>query len=318
MAERIIAISVSDGPDLQVFGFLPQHLRRLLASLSGATLRLGWRVGYGGDLRRDGFTRALLADVAASYARGDLRDSGQAPIVHFFAFSSWRDMSPEAILNHLMDKELAPNEAPIAPIAETRFFLPRRQSTPREDDIPSIAVVVEDGKLRLADRRPIESVDFLNQLRTAVSDAESGAGDSLNSMRRAMGSACPMRIQFSGKVSGYLGNAPGLFEEAIVQIRAGGLVLPLAAFGGAAREVAIALQLTNVARVCYPEYGRSYGESFEALRKLADMHRANAGRFWEALATAATLSEPHQIVFHLKEMLPLLGEEFVRRGLVPR
>ena len=174
MAERIIAISVSDGPDLQVFGFLPQHLRRLLASLSGATLRLGWRVGYGGDLRRDGFTRALLADVAASYARGDLRDSGQAPIVHFFAFSSWRDMSPEDILNHLMDKELAPNDAPIAPIAETRFFLPRRQSTPREDDIPSIAVVVEDGKLRLADRRPIESVDFLNQLRTAVSDAEFG------------------------------------------------------------------------------------------------------------------------------------------------
>jgi hypothetical protein len=297
---------------------LPQHLRRLLASLSGAILRLGWRVGYGGDLRRDGFTRTLLADVAVSYARGDLRDNGQAPIVHFFAFSSWREMSPEAILNHLMDKELAPNEAPIAPIAETRFFLPRRESTTQEDDMLSIAVVVEDGNLRLADRRHIESADFLNQLRTALSNAKPAAGDPLNSMRRAMGSACPMRIQFSGKVHGYLGNAPGLFEEAIEQIKAGGLVLPLAAFGGAAREVAIALQLTDVPRVRYSEYGRSYGGSFEALCKLADMHRENAGRFWESLATASILSEPHQIVFHLKQMLPQLGEEFVRRGLIAR
>jgi SLOG cluster2 len=74
MSENIIAISVSDGPDLQVFGFLPQQL---FAFLSGAISREGWRVGYGGDLRRDGFTRPLLADMAAAYARGEIIDKGK-------------------------------------------------------------------------------------------------------------------------------------------------------------------------------------------------------------------------------------------------
>jgi hypothetical protein len=215
-----------------------------------------------------------------------------------------------------MDRELAPNEAPIAPVAETRFFLPTRKHVAvKEYEIRCVAVVVEDGKLRLADRQPIETVDFLDQLRSASSNADPGVGDALNAMRRAMGLLCPMRIQFSGRVSGYLGNAPGLFEEAIEQIKAGGIVLPLAAFGGAAREIAIALRLTNVDRVRYPEYGRSYDESFEILRTLSDRHRENAGRFWGPLATASTLSEPHQIVFHLKQMLPVLGEKFARSHL---
>jgi SLOG cluster2 len=127
-----------------------QHLKRLLTSLAGAILREGWRVGYGGDLRRDGFTRSLLADMGAAYARGDVNNESQAPIVHFFACSSWRDMSPEAILNHLMDKELARGDAPIA---ETRFFLPVQGPTTQlyDDRPPYIAVVVQDGKLRRPD-----------------------------------------------------------------------------------------------------------------------------------------------------------------------
>jgi hypothetical protein len=309
MVEKIIAISVSDGPDLQVFGFLPQHLRRLFASLAGAVLQLDWRVGYGGDLRRDGFTRALLADMAAAYARGDLRDGDASPVVHFFAFSSWRDMSPESILNHLLDKELKPNDAPISPIIETRFFLPNLKGLAMKgDEIDCIAIVVEDGKLRLADRTPVDSDDFLRRLRIAAADTGQSAGAALGEMRRAMALACPMRIQFSGRVYGYSGNVPGIFEEAIEQIKAGGLVLPLAAFGGAAREVAVALGLVKTDRVCYPQYGRNYEESFETLRSLSGAHKENAGRFWDSLVAASTLSEPHHIVFHLKQLLPSLCE----------
>jgi len=309
MSENIIAVSVSDGPDLQVFGFLPQHLRRLLAFLSGAILCEDWRVGYGGDLRRDGFTRSLLADMAAAYARGDIAGEGQAPIVHFFAFSSWRDMSPDAILNHLMDKDLAPGDAPIAPVLETRFFLPaQRQVAGRDGAGPSyVAVVVEDAKLRAPGGGPqIEAGDLLCQLQDAAK-SRSEAGVELTAMRRAMGLACPLRIQFSGRVAGYSGDRPGILEEAIEQIAAGGLVLPLAAFGGATREVAIALKLFDAPRVRYPEYGRNYEDAFGALQALAGRHRERAGPLWDHLAAAAALSEPHRIAFQLKEILPALA-----------
>jgi hypothetical protein len=73
------------------------------------------------------------------------------------------------------------------------------------------------------------------------------------------------------------------FEE----IKAGGLVLPLAAFGGAAREVAIALGLVQADRIGYPEYGPSYHETYAALNELSRRHPDNAGPIWETLAATS-------------------------------
>ena len=139
----------------------------------------------------------------------------------------------------------------------------------------------------------------------------SNASDEPTAMRRAMGLACPMRILFSGRISGYYGNAPGLFEEAIEEIRAGGLVLPLPAFGGAACEVAIALGLVTSIEIHYAEYGRAYHETFALLQELSLAHRKRATS--GPACAASTLSEPHQIVFHLKQILAILREKPLQR-----
>ncbi|MEO8667752.1 MAG: hypothetical protein ABI399_04495 [Bauldia sp.] len=300
----IVAISVSDGPDLQTFGFLPQHLRRLLAAVAGSTLRAGWRVGYGGDLRTDGFTRSLLADMAAGYARGMFEQRPEAPIVHFFALPSWRDMGPTAILNHLLDKELKPGEAPIAPIIETRFFLPKGGE-------PFIAVVAQDGRLRRAEgATPIEEAQLLEILGHAQRQEMVDPAAALTAMRQAMGAACRLRVQFSGRVDGYAGALPGIFEEAIEQIRSKGIVLPLGAYGGAAREVAIALGLLRAERVRYPSYGRRYEEAYAQLESMAGVHEETAAPVWRELVETAGLAAPHHIVFHLNAVLAkLAGDE---------
>jgi hypothetical protein len=301
MAKGIVAISVSDGPDLAIFGFLPQHLRRLLAALAGATLRAGWRVGYGGDLRRDGFTRSLLADMAAAYARGGIERGLEAPVVHFFALSSWREMPPEAILNHLLDKELKPGDAPIAPVAETRFFLPPGGPA------PFIAVVVQDGNLRDPETgAAIEKGRLLDDLARAA-EARVEPGAALTTMRQAMAVSCPLRIQFSGRVADYAGERPGIIEEAVEQIRGGGIVMPLGAFGGAARDVAIVLRLLEASRTTYPRYGENYDRTLGALEGLGEAHWRKAEAVWGDLAAAASLSAPHRVVFHLRSVLEKLG-----------
>ncbi|QKD05129.1 hypothetical protein [Mesorhizobium loti] len=314
MSENIVAISVSDGPDLQLFGFLPQHLRRLLASLAAATLRNGWRVGYGGDLRRDGFTRSLLADMGAAFGRGEIGGEQQAAVVHFFALSSWREMSPQAILNHLTDKELGPADAPIAPVVETRFLMPPADMSAIPQNGGALGIVVRDGELRSARQgERLGESQFFSLLENAAATRIEPA-PALTAMRREMASACPLRIQFSGKIDGYAGEKPGLLEEAIEQIRAGGIVMPLGAFGGAAREIAIALRLLDAERTRYQKYGRNYEQSFEELEGLAQRHHSQAEILWPNLVEAAGLGTPHRIVFNLNAVLAKMRQPAAMPG----
>ncbi len=118
------------------------------------------------------------------------------------------------------------------------------------------------------------------------------AADALTAMRRTMAKETLLRVVASGKVIGYQGRMPGIVEEALLHAEAGRLVVPLGAFGGAARGAAIALGLLpDSAGVEYAETGEGYGGSLEALRKLAPRHRKlvdglEAGNVLEALATS--------------------------------
>lgn len=111
-------------------------------------------------------------------------------------------------------------------------------------------------------------------------------------MRRTMAEETLLRVVASGKVAGYQGRMPGIVEEALLHVGANRLVVPLGAFGGAARGVAIALGLLlENFGVEYAETGEGYGGSLEALRGLAQRHREvvdglEAGSALEALAAA--------------------------------
>ncbi len=69
----VVAISVSESPDLRRYGLSDVHLDTVLRSSAHYPLERGYDLAYGGDLRANGFTE-FLKDTAFDYRRlGDPR-----------------------------------------------------------------------------------------------------------------------------------------------------------------------------------------------------------------------------------------------------
>lgn len=275
----IVALSVSDGPDLARFGYLERHMRQVLSELLVGLLRAGFRVGYGGNLRRDGYTRELFEAVAAAYDRNQLRLAGRPAIVHYFALSSWRNAKDDELLHHLRT---------LGKVAETRFVDAAGNYDAVFGAYEGLREVFSDGET--AGVTESDLVAKLARRREAGHGAEPSA--SLTAMRRAMAKETVLRVLALGKVAGYSGRMPGIVEEALLHAEAGRLVIPLGAFGGAARDVAIALRLLpEDDRVRYTETGEGYYVRLEEFGARGQGHaglveRTGAGRDLKALVTA--------------------------------
>ena len=63
-----IAISISESPDLSLLGMSDRHLRRAMEAMATYLLSFGYRLAYGGDLRRGGFTEQLF-ELVSRYDR---------------------------------------------------------------------------------------------------------------------------------------------------------------------------------------------------------------------------------------------------------
>jgi hypothetical protein len=72
LAERWIALSVSESPDLGPLGLLDAHLRSALGEIARAVLAAGGRLAYGGHLRPDGYTAFLVQELERQYLHEDL------------------------------------------------------------------------------------------------------------------------------------------------------------------------------------------------------------------------------------------------------
>ncbi|MBK8177123.1 MAG: hypothetical protein IPK66_18265 [Rhodospirillales bacterium] len=282
----IVALSVSDGPDLPRFGYLDHHLRQVLNALLIELLRGDLRIGYGGDLRRSGYTRELFDALTAAYAKSRLVADGWPAIVHYFAYSSWCDVDPAELLDHL---------ALLGTVAETRFV-----------DVAGEYLAVfstEDGLRRIVspagDSHAMGADELVGEL--ASIRARSGtpsAGDALAAMRRTMAGETILRVVASGKVAGYQGRMPGIVEEALLHAEAGRLIVALGAFGGAARDAAIALGLLDEdARVSHTEVGAGYDAALAELCGLAGMHRERAEEVgtWADLQMLSEADDPMAI-----------------------
>ena len=63
LAERWIALSASESPDLDRLGLLDAHVRFALGEIARAVLGAGGRLAYGGHLRPDGYTVFLVQEL---------------------------------------------------------------------------------------------------------------------------------------------------------------------------------------------------------------------------------------------------------------
>ena len=71
---EIIAISMSESPDMAVLGFSEGHLREAVAEFAIYLLASGANLAYGGDLRSGGFTE-LLFELVMRYRRQEDTDA---------------------------------------------------------------------------------------------------------------------------------------------------------------------------------------------------------------------------------------------------
>jgi hypothetical protein len=63
LAERWIALSASESPDLDRLGLRDKHVRFALGEIARAALAAGGRLAYGGHLRPDGYTAFLVQEL---------------------------------------------------------------------------------------------------------------------------------------------------------------------------------------------------------------------------------------------------------------
>ena len=88
-----IAISVSESPDLRLLGMSDRHLRRATEVMATYLLSFGYRLAYGGDLRKNGFTEQLF-ELVSRYDRSPQSD-GRPGVTDYLPWSACASISYE-------------------------------------------------------------------------------------------------------------------------------------------------------------------------------------------------------------------------------
>lgn len=262
LTNRLVAISISNAPDLNRLGYPEREVDRVLLSVCTALVRSGARIVYGGNLDPTGFTFKIFRHLAEAYAvRGST-----APFVHIV---------PEPILRRANFDDFTGMLKEARGIVETNVALADErivalQPSEEASDVRVLAAPSSGGGLKINSHEALQ--DWLGPPRTKPSDAYSAA-------RRAMTRMVVGRVVMGGKMGlkdhpddRYEGTMPGVIEEAMMTLAGERALLTLGAFGGAARDLAIALNLLQPSmRVPRGPQEASYHAALEQIGKLADL-----------------------------------------------
>jgi hypothetical protein len=277
LRERLIGVSASnvDDKELQSLGFFKfedstSPLWQGLAELVTVVAQLGGRLSYGGDLRQGGITRRLFDEVANAYhtLEGDKFDR----FVNYLAWSVWRAPDdgarfrtpPAKLFAHVVSMELLGSVEIFLPDAATLQLTAESSGT----DDPVVNVAPGPGApLELAG--DYNEANFEKLYRRLPYKT---APDALATMRTKMAADEDGRILVGGRL-GDGAKPPGVGEEALQTVRAGKLLLPLAAFGGVTHDVAFALGLLEKKLIERPSSpGEGYERTMAALREAAPQY----------------------------------------------
>ena len=247
LADRLIAVSISEAHDTARLGFPPDQLSRVLEALLTPLVSDGARIAYGGRIKlpqgmRVNFTREIAGVLSEAYRRRDVTP-GIRPFVHFIAQHRAVDKTgPAELLEHL--KSLAPYGEAWLMDGERAGFIAAYIG----DDMGRPRFVLKphpdagiDGPTREAfsDASELCATHAYRRLATDVPDAET----SFERMRAAMTRLSQARIVVGGRISGFSGKMSGLTQETLFSIEQREPVAILGGFGGSARDIAIALGL---------------------------------------------------------------------------
>ena len=273
-----IAISASDAPDRARLG-LPEHeVDRVLLTLCTTIVREGGEVLYAGNLAPDQYTFKIFRHLAGNYASR----SATPPFQHIV---------PEPIARRSRFDALHAALRENVAVAQTRICIGADLVRVRASN--AALLIGEPG----LGRRTIE--DEAGWEAWLASHPVIDPPMAYTAARIAVTTEADARIAIGGKMGGtdnaadrYEGTMSGIFEEAIMTLEADKPLIVLGAYGGAARDLAIALKVLETGeRVPRGDQQDRYAEAVDraadlgrripdavrpALSKLANDDRAEA------------------------------------------
>lgn len=249
-----VALSISDAPDRARLGFPAREIERALFTLCTALIRSGARIQYAGDLRPTGWTFRLFRHLTGAYA-----GQQDAPFIHVVAEPVLRRTSFEGLVDAATEAQRT---------AESCFVIGGRLR-PAMPHRGGLLVDPHGDREHLSDAASFAA--WLSRFPEVVPAA------AFTQARRLATAAADGRVAMGGKMGvigvkgdAYEGAMPGIAEEAVLALEAGLPFVALGAFGGATRDVAIALDLLpGAARVPRGPQADTYGPGLarvEALR----------------------------------------------------
>jgi hypothetical protein len=247
----LVAISISDAPDRARLGFPQREIDRALLSLCTALVRAGAEIAYGGNLDPSGYTFKIFRHLSGAYA-----GSRGTPFHHFLPEPVLRITRYDNLLAALREGSgIVRTE-----IARGDEFVPARPS---------------GGGIRLGDEVVVDDAGLVAWLNHAPHQDSASAHTAARRMVTARAGA---RVVLGGKMGvledprdAYQGAMPGVAEEAIMTLEEQKPLIALGAFGGAARDIAIALGLlTPDAMVPRSAQHTSYAAAMARVEALRD------------------------------------------------
>lgn len=149
-----IAISISESPDMSLLGMSDRHLRRAMEMVATYLLSFGYRLAYGGDLRRGGFTEQLF-ELVSRYDRSQ-QSQGRPGVTDYLPWSECASISYQGYRD--LSKRLG-NTAEIKCLAQDGTVLEHFESpeNPMEnkDEVASSLTAMRRTMLRKTSARVV-------------------------------------------------------------------------------------------------------------------------------------------------------------------
>jgi hypothetical protein len=283
LAERLIALSLSESTDIARQGLDAVHLDQAMTELSRHLLIRGATLAYGGHVGSDGYTQKLFEIV-----RAHNNQTGVEPVQRIVNHRGW----PLPVLS----------TAQRAAFKQTATIVP----LPRPGDVDESFhpdLVAEPPKYFSADLSPEHRYAWCR----GMTDMRAFQADQARSKivaRIVLGGvfgptlkvfeAMPPREQW------YVGRMPGVLEEVLLSIKAGQPVFLIGAYGGAA-QLAIDLLLGRPHPAARWDF-QSKAPHAEEARKL---YAAHGQKWWhyhdEARLDGLAVDDPKSIVEFLAD-----------------
>ena len=139
LAGMTVGISISDSTDLARRGLLPIHVDRAMAEIAMQAAAAGARIGYGGDLRPNGFTHKLFRVVSELYSVHSIATE-TPPCIHYLAYPIWKDWHADRLFEHVRALDGAVEVVLIRP--DGQAFSLRLLVAPHQESTPAVQIAV--------------------------------------------------------------------------------------------------------------------------------------------------------------------------------